>query len=49
MTREEIIKWVRRLDPEQLLALLRLLDQLEGRPENQKPEPAQDPGDPGSV
>ncbi len=49
MTRDEIIQRVHHLDQEQLLALLRLLDQLEARPENQKPVTEQDLGDPGDV
>lgn len=49
MTREEIIQRVRRLDQEQLLALLQLLVQLEARPENQKPGTEQDPEDPAGV
>ena len=49
MTRDEIIQRVHHLDQEQLLALLRLLDQLEARPENQKPVTEQNPGDPGGA
>ena len=48
MTKEEIILRVLRLDREQLLALQRLLDQLEGRQENQIPWTGPDQGDPGS-
>lgn len=49
MTRDDIIQRVRHLDREQLLALLRLLDLLEARPENRKPGPEQDPKDPEGV
>lgn len=49
MTRDEIIQRVLQLDQEQLLELLRLLDQLEGRPENQKPGEGPVPEDPGSL
>ena len=49
MNREQIIRRVRRLDREQLLALQRLLDQLEARRENQKPGKEQDPEETGSA
>lgn len=42
MDRDEIIRRVHQLSREQLLQLQRLLDQLEGHPENQTREPMQD-------
>ena len=48
MERAEIIRRVLRLDREQLLALQRLLDQLEGRRENQTPGKEPDPEEPGA-
>ena len=43
MNREEIIQRIRLLDRDQLRLLQRLLDQLEGRPENPIPGTAPDP------
>lgn len=48
MTREEIIERVRHLDPDQLLQLQQLLDQLEAHPENQTLGTGPDQEDPGS-
>ena len=47
MDRNEIIRQIRKMDPDLLERVRLFLDQLQGLPENQTDAKAQDPEDPG--